>query len=280
MSIPAMNSAPPRHAHRHWNETVFFFAGLAIGVLLGATIAVHFIETLKAPEMAQVASFLQIVVSVFLLGGTGVLAWETISARLERIAPHVVCTVEPHPKELNHIQFVVENVGTGTARHVEVTLTPPLKYTMRGKEETVPDDFKFLKKIDILKPGQAIRHGMTSHETDGVKFFETKQTKAQVTCEDVSGRKHSTETHIDIYALIGMRQLEEGTELRKVAAAVDKIAQALTQYPFGLHVDVFDKEDRAKHEADMEKVREEIAAERRTRKAAKNAPDNMTTNDK
>lgn len=196
---------------------------------------------------------------------TGVLAWVTYELKVEakrtreaQAEPDVWATIE-QSRYFQFFELVIENIGKGVARDIQITSTPHLKATTG----TRPIDYSALYSIKVLKPGSAIRTLVGRFDE-----IETKKTKWTVSFQAKDQRKFANEYEIDLSIFDPITRLGDDPA-NEVADATKKIEDHLRKIASGwakIRTDVYTSADRKAEREEMKALRDRLNKEK-TREA-------------
>ena len=221
--------------------------------------------TTPATSFPYVGQYIDWVIALSTLGlliATGVLAWVTYELKVEakrtreaQSEPDVWVTIE-QSRYFQFFELVIENIGGGVARDVQIASTPSLK--PRAGER--PIDYSSLYSIKVLKPGSAIRTLVGRFDE-----IETKKTKWTVSFRANDNRNFSNEYEIDLTIFDPITRLGDDPA-NEVADSMKKIADHLKNIASGwskIKADVYTSADRKADREEMKALREHLDEQKR-----------------
>lgn len=147
------------------------------------------------------------------------------AARLDQSRPYVLVTADNDPNSAFIMDLVVENVGAGPARDVEIKIDPPLRRVREDDDYRLSDTPLLSQPVPVLPPGYKIRTFFDSmierHEADVPRTHS-------VTLKYHDGHGHEwTESSVLDFGLLEGLMYTESFNTHHVAKALRDIHKVL-----------------------------------------------------
>ena len=196
----------------------------------------------------DMSAWVTAIATVVLTAATIALAYLTWQLAQATRSPSVVATIEPNgwaPTILLDIHLV--NEGTASAFDVEIGFDPPLPKEKEGQHH--------LERTSVLKSGQQ----MISTLVQAKLMIDQVYTVTLSWAKKPGGRKTKTVYPIDVSAIKGMRFINGGDPIFRIAEDIRKLREQMDRLAGGakrLQVDSFSAEERqAEHDAMVQAFR-------------------------
>lgn len=206
--------------------------------------------SLPTIDWAAIGTVVTAAATIVLVFVTTILARETKRLSDATSQPSVVATLEPSPWSIIHTNLVLQNTGTGTAYDIEVKFDPPLK----TKPQEVLVEMPF-RSLSVLKPGSVFPVFL--------RVFE--KLNEQIIRVEVSWRRSPKSKKREAHSyVLNLRmdydnwgQLGGSPPNIQIAREMKKLREDIGRLVSGykrLQVDVHDRGDRRREEAELEQV--------------------------
>ena len=161
--------------------------------------------------------------------------------------PHVVAAFEPSRVSFMHLDFLVENTGTGPAYDVQLVFDPPLKRLRDNDEIDLP-----FNPISVLRPGQSLRN----YIGEGHKFLKLSYKisiswKNAPTAKSRMTNNHDLNfAHYENFMRLGGEDpsVKIAKEIEKIQKSMDRLGKRSNKFK----VDIYTNGDREREEAELE----------------------------